>query len=629
MVNGHASERRPLPQAGLPQGLPLSPIFFLFFNADLVQSRVGKAGGSMAFVDDYSAWVTGPTAEANRVGIQAIIDRALDWERRSGATFEGDKTTIIHFTRDARRTSDTPFVIKGEEVKPAQSAKILGVVMDAELRYKEHIARTAAKGLAAAMCLKRLKMLAPSTARQLFTATVAPTMDYASTVWAHACGAKELGWLYRAQKIGAEAFRTAAAAVVEVEASIPTIRERHTRANTSFYINLKTLPRTHPLANLKIPKGKRYVSPMKKIAETQKGNTSEEIETINAYALPPWQRRIRTWCELDRYTTTEVIRRMKGIIVVTSASERAGVVGCGATVRDTSGSTPDKVVARYMATAGSRDDQNVYTAELVAMAEALRRVPDGHRNRQIVIATSNRAALEAIARPRQQSGQCTIREIYRQAERLQVGDDTVARLWVPSEISDLPLGGEAKAEARKATQKDHRQEVQTYQARATRLRRAITRQQQRRTLPIGIGKFSKRIDKALPGTHTRALYDRLKRREADILSQLRTGMARVNSYLYRIGAAESDTCECGQGAETIEHFLFRCTKWDTQRENMRRIRQANIGNLSVFLGGKQATDGPKWAPDLEAVRATIRFAINTKRLDADQTRRIATDQTNN
>ena len=34
-INGQASEVRSLPQAGLPQGSPLSPILFLFFNADL------------------------------------------------------------------------------------------------------------------------------------------------------------------------------------------------------------------------------------------------------------------------------------------------------------------------------------------------------------------------------------------------------------------------------------------------------------------------------------------------------------------------------------------------------------------------------------------------------------------
>jgi hypothetical protein len=67
-----------------------------------------------------------------------------------------------------------PFTVKGDMVQPKESVKILGVVMDCELRYKQHIARTAAKGLTAALALKRLKMLSPRTARQLFIATVPP-----------------------------------------------------------------------------------------------------------------------------------------------------------------------------------------------------------------------------------------------------------------------------------------------------------------------------------------------------------------------------------------------------------------------------------------------------------------------
>jgi hypothetical protein len=70
--------------------------------------------------------------------------------------------------------------IEGEEVKPKQLAKILGVVMDTKLKFREHMARAAIKGLSAAMCLRRLKMLSSRTARQLFMATVAPAMDYAS-----------------------------------------------------------------------------------------------------------------------------------------------------------------------------------------------------------------------------------------------------------------------------------------------------------------------------------------------------------------------------------------------------------------------------------------------------------------
>ena len=135
-VNGYHSPQKPLPQAGLPQGSPLSPMLFLFFNADLVQTSISTTEGAIAFVDDYSAWVTGKTAEANRAGIQAIIDRAVAWGRRSGATFESSKTAVIHFTRTAGRGSQGDFVINGQTVQPKDTVKVLGVVLDAELDIK-------------------------------------------------------------------------------------------------------------------------------------------------------------------------------------------------------------------------------------------------------------------------------------------------------------------------------------------------------------------------------------------------------------------------------------------------------------------------------------------------------------
>jgi hypothetical protein len=64
-INGETSAMADVRCAGLPQESPLSPMLFLFFNTDLVQSPINKARGAIAFVDDYNAWVTGPSAGAN------------------------------------------------------------------------------------------------------------------------------------------------------------------------------------------------------------------------------------------------------------------------------------------------------------------------------------------------------------------------------------------------------------------------------------------------------------------------------------------------------------------------------------------------------------------------------------
>ena len=92
----------------------------------------------MAFVDDYSAWVAGPTAAANQKASEAIVERALEWERRSEATFEGEKTVLVDFTRDPRRDDMTPILVRGKPISPTRKAKILGVIMDSAPIYGRH-----------------------------------------------------------------------------------------------------------------------------------------------------------------------------------------------------------------------------------------------------------------------------------------------------------------------------------------------------------------------------------------------------------------------------------------------------------------------------------------------------------
>ncbi|KFG86898.1 putative Transposon I factor [Metarhizium anisopliae] len=143
----------------------------------------------------------------------------MDWEKRSGATFEADKTNVIHFPCCDPKVDKTPALVKGRPVQPKDCVKILGVMMDSKLKYRQHTAYAASKGLEAAMELKRFKGLSAATARQLFTATVIPTVDYASNVWMHACKDKLIGPVNRVQRTGAQeivgTYLTVATSVAE------------------------------------------------------------------------------------------------------------------------------------------------------------------------------------------------------------------------------------------------------------------------------------------------------------------------------------------------------------------------------------------------------------------------------
>ena len=154
VLNGRESALKGLPFPGVPQGSPLSPMLYLFFNADLVERDITGREGSIAFIDNYTVWVTGRNAGENRTKLSRIVEEALTWERRSGATFEEGKTAYIHFTRNVRLLNSDPISIKGIDKAPEEEVKILGVRMDSCLQYKNHKTKLGTKGLKAAMALR-------------------------------------------------------------------------------------------------------------------------------------------------------------------------------------------------------------------------------------------------------------------------------------------------------------------------------------------------------------------------------------------------------------------------------------------------------------------------------------------
>jgi Reverse transcriptase (RNA-dependent DNA polymerase) len=614
-VNGQSSEVRSLPQAGLPQGSPLSPILFLFFNADLVQRHIDSHGGAIAFVDDFTAWVTGPTAQSNRAGIETIINDALDWERRSGATFEAEKTAIIHFTRKLYKSESEPFIIKGQEVHPRNHVKILGMIMDAKIKYKEHIARASSKGLEAALELKRLRGLSPATARQLFTSTVVPVVDYASNVWMHAFKDRLKGPINRVQRMGAQAivgtFLTVATSVAEAEACIAPAQDRFWRRIIKLWTDIHTLPDTNPLRRntSRMRKFRRqHRSPLYGVADVLKDCAMEELETINPFTLAPWEKRVQT------ITDDGVPDKIDAAVrVAVSCSARNGVVGIGGATQLATSTRSKPKRRTFYSTIGSRSQQNPYSGELAAMAQALRRLPP-LRFRRIALLTSNKAAVLSLRQPRQQSGQEYICRIYNSIRWLQREGNVVTVMWIPKD-DDNKLMKIAKDKAQKATGPETRPQTQRPGMKSTMLNAARAKRGTTRCLPEKVGSHAKRVDIALPGRHTRRLYDELSWNEANVLAQLRTGMARLNTYLHRINAAPTDQCACGHARETVDHFLFRCTKWTTLRTEMLQCTTRHRGNISFYLGGKTLTDDKAWTPDLKAVRATIRFALATGRLD--------------
>ena len=139
----------------------------------------------------------------------------------------------------------------------------------------------------------------------------------------------------------------------------------------------------------------------------------------------------------------------------------------------------------------------------------------------------------------------------------------------------------------------------------------------KRMLPQGVGKAIRELDTALPGKHTKVIYDFINKRDARILVQLRTGCARLNQYLSRIKVVNSPSCQCGAAPESVQHFLFSCSKWTAERREMYMRWHDKEGNMRFFLSAKSTSDTNKWKPEREAITAVINYARATTRLDTE------------
>jgi hypothetical protein len=360
---------------------------------------------------------------------------------------------------------------------------------------------------------------------------------------------------------------------------------------------------------------RQHRSPLYQVAEALKDVAMEELETINPCTLAPWAKRVQTIT--DESASTQLGARW-GVRIAVSSSARNGIVGMGGVIEihKSARSNPGNEILSFSSTLGTRDKQNPYSGELAAMANALNTLPK-LRFRSIVLITRNKAAVSTLRKPQQQSGQEHICRFYGSIRALRRNGNTITVSWLPSGESN-ELIKLAKDQAKIATRQGSIPQKQLPRTRSTTFNIARAKRSTTRRLPENVGKYSKRIDKALPGKHTQPLYDQLSRKEASVLAQLRTGMARLNSYLYRIRASSTDQCACGEARETVDHFLFRCRRWTAQRTELLQCTETHRGNISFCLGGKTRMDNENWAPNMKAVRAAIRFAIATGRLDANQ-----------
>ena len=462
-------------------------------------------------------------------------------------------------------------------------------------------------------------------------------MDYAAVIWHRpedktAPTTQQLSKFSTVQRQAMKAitgcFRTTPTAALENETNLlpPTLRLRRKVLNT--ITRMQTLPPRHPLHKWisqarknggHLPHPSNLENIVRHFPEYM-----QEVETIYPHIRPPWwtfkptihidaSKEAAEKHHLQTTTPNQSNTALSQGNAAPSLHETLHIYTDGSGIKKGIGaamycSTDQHIEQRYL---GTETESMVYAGELEAIHMALHHVKhaDNNRYKKCRIFTDSQPAIKSLAKPKRQSGQSIIKCILDEIDTLYESNPAyeLQLEWVPGHkgIEGNEKADEAAKQA--AIQKiNPTRKPSLKSARSNDIHQTLKRQWQEqwtkgRRTACRLRNTSQRPN-IKPSLH---IYNQLgnKRRHIAWIARLRTGHCSLNQYLERFNIIDNAKCECGRGKETVKHFLLTCSKYEEERDKLRREVGAQGMREERLLG------------DIKKVKHTIQFMEDTGRFE--------------
>jgi hypothetical protein len=181
IVNGAKSGWTPV-TSGVPQGSVIGPVLFVIFINDLPEVTQSIA---QMFADDTKVFRSMVTDD-DRELLQEDIDQLAKWGNIWQLRFNADKCKVLHIGRNNPNNQYTMPTADGRiELETTVLEKDLGVNVDPELKFSEHIERQVNKAdKILGMIRRSYEFIDRDTMKRLFTALVRPLLEFSNVAWA-------------------------------------------------------------------------------------------------------------------------------------------------------------------------------------------------------------------------------------------------------------------------------------------------------------------------------------------------------------------------------------------------------------------------------------------------------------
>ena len=179
VVNGSTSNVAPV-ISGIPQGTVLGPVLFVIYINDLLDDI---SSDGLMFADDTKVYRQIASLD-DALHLQDDLMKLENWSKTWLLQFNADKCHVLTLGKFEDIKHAHQYSLCNNELEHVSSEKDLGVTIDEELKFEEHIARKiqVANGIVGQI-RRSFSFLDAETFRRIFVAFVRPHLEYCQAVW--------------------------------------------------------------------------------------------------------------------------------------------------------------------------------------------------------------------------------------------------------------------------------------------------------------------------------------------------------------------------------------------------------------------------------------------------------------